>query len=131
MAAENNIDTPSSSRPSISPHLAALRGRFTSISMHRQRRHRPSPPDHRHIPETSGFGNSTTSPSSGFFNSGAGSASGTGTWCGASGISGYLNVGALGVRCDASSHRLGGFYNASAFGPRGPAFMRDSGHDDS
>ncbi|AIH62624.1 hypothetical protein IU13_21810, partial [Mycobacterium tuberculosis] len=82
------------------------------------------------IPATSGFGNSTTSPSSGFFNSGAGSASGfLNVVAGASGISGYLNVGALGSGVTNVGHTVSGFYNASALDLVTPAFasglMRD------
>ncbi|WP_044097361.1 hypothetical protein, partial [Mycobacterium tuberculosis] len=69
-------------------------------------------------------------PSSGFFNSGAGSASGfLNVVAGASGISGYLNVGALGSGVTNVGHTVSGFYNASALDLVTPAFasglMRD------
>ena len=76
-----------------------------------------------HIPAAPGFGNDTTSPSSGFFHSGAGGASGFGNlgantsglfdWE-ALGSSGVNNVGALSSGFANLGHTVSGLFNASS-----------------
>ncbi len=85
------------------------------------------------IPAAPGFGNSTTSPSSGFFNAGAGTASGFGNFGGGasgfwnlasatSGLSGFGNVGALGSGVANVGNTISGLYNTSTSNLATPAF---------
>ncbi|WP_460688114.1 pentapeptide repeat-containing protein, partial [Mycobacterium bourgelatii] len=94
-----------------------------------------------HFPATPGIGNTSTTPSSGFFNSGAGGGSGwgnvgtgmSGWWNQASSAllgtsSGYFNVGALGSGVLNWGSGLSGFYNTSALGVETPALVSGLGN---